>query len=243
MKHSPAPQPIARSTRRLIPALFPCLLAFALLALTLSLPFGASTQTGQRKRIIEETSNPDCPVKIVSITNSRHPIKSKEPFLEDDDWLKGLEIEVVNKSDKRVTHVGIYLWLERPPSQAGQAPGFWDLNYGTNPFSMSAEEAALANKSKSKSKSKIKPILPGETVYIELSHLAYEDLKAFLKDIGYPVAVDKIRIWVSTVGFDDGTAWRGTYYLRDPSAPHGWRLKDPPQGSTNKSADFPLLLV
>ena len=236
MKRSPVPQPIAHSARRLMMTLFPCLLALALLALTLSLPFGASTQTGQRNRIIEETSNPDCPVKMVSITSSRHAIKSKEPFMDDDDWLKGLEVEVVNKSDKTVTHVGIYLWLERPPSQAGQPPGFWDLNYGTNPFSMSAEEAALANKNKSKSK--IKPILPGETVYIELSHLAYEDLKAFLKDIGYPVAVDKIRIWVSTVGFDDGTAWRGTYYLRDRSVPHGWRLKENPQ---SKSTSIEIL--
>ena len=226
------------SPHRNLISLFSCLLAVALLALALSLPFGAATQTGQRKRIIEETPYPACPVKIVSTTNSRHKIRSKEPFMDDDDWLKGLKIEVVNKSDKTVTYVGIDLLFERPPEQAGQPPGFWDLNYGRDPFSMSAEEAAVA----SKSKSKIKPILPGETAYIhlQLAGPPHEDLKAFLKEIGYPVAIDRIRLWVSTVGFDDGTAWGGSYYIRDPSAPHGWRLKDPPQGYPKKSAIFPF---
>ncbi len=236
---SPASNPLrhfANSSHRNVLALFSSGLGVALLALTLSLPFGAATQNGQRKRIIEETSYAKNPVKIIGITNSRHPIKSKEPFLDDDDWLRGLEIEVVNKSDKTVTYVGIDLQIERPPGQAGQPPGFWPLNYGTNPFWISAEEAALA--SKNKSKSKIKPIQPGETALIELSGLAYEDLKAFLQEIGYPVTIEKIKMSLHTIGFDDGTAWRGAYYIRDPSAPHGWRMKDPPQGSTKKSAAF-----
>ena len=220
----------SRLSNRIQANLFSFLMALALLALILSVPFGAATQTGQRKRVIEEAPYPDCPVKIIGMTNSRHPIKSKEPFLDDDDWLSGLEIEVVNKSGKTVTHVGIDLLFERPSEQAGQPPAFWPLNYGGNPFSMSAEEAALPIN--------IKPIKPGERALIELSGLAYEDLKGFLKDVGYPVTIEKIKMCLMSIGFDDGTAWSGSYYIRDTNSPHGWRLNESGQGSTKKSAAF-----
>lgn len=203
---------------------------FGAIALVVSLlPSGAASQNGQRKRIIEETPYPGAPVQIVSVTNRRHPIKLRESFEEDDDWLKGLEIQVVNKSGKTVTHVGIDIIFERPANQAGGPPAFWPLTYGLNPFSLKIGEPILTDK--------IKPIRPGERISIELSDLAYVELKALLKDTYY-LDVDKVKIFVTTIGFDDGTAWGGSYYIRDPDKPTGWRPKE--TGSTKKSAAFPL---
>jgi hypothetical protein len=151
------------------------------------------------------------------VTNRRYRIKFKEWFVDDDDWIKGLEVEVVNKSGKTVTHVGIDLLFERPPEQAGEPPSVWPLNYGLDPFSISPGEPVPI---------KIKQIRSGETAYIQLSDLEYEELRAFLKETRYPLAIEKIKLWVTTIGFADGMAWGGSFYIRDPSAPHGWRPKE-----------------
>lgn len=232
MKRSHAPEPIIRfasSPHRILTSLFPYLLTLALLALILSLPFGAASKTGQRKRVIEETPYPNAPVQIVGVTNRRYHIKFKESFLDDDDWIKGLEVEVVNKSGKTVTHVGINLFFERPPDQAGEPPIVWPLNYGFDPFFLEPDEPIPA--------SKVRAIRPGEKVTILLSDLAYEELKAFLRDARF-YGIEKMKMFVTTIGFDDGTAWRGSFYIRDPDSPGGWRPKEKPPGSTKKGAAF-----
>jgi hypothetical protein len=226
VKRSRAPEPIIRFANwphRLMTALFPCLLALALLGLTSSLPFGAASQTGQRKRVIEETPYPDAPVQIVGVTNRRYHIKFKEDFSDDDDWIKGLEVEVINKSGKTVTHVGIDMLLERPPEQVGEPPSVCPLNYGLNPFFLEPKEPIPA--------SRIKSIRPGEKASIRLSDLAYEDLKALLRDTHYFDGIGKMKMFVTTIGFDDGTAWGGSFYIRDPDSPGGWSPKEKPPAS------------
>lgn len=197
----------------------------------MSSPFGAATQTGQRKRVIEETPYPNAPVQIVRVTNRRNHIKFKESFSDDDDWLKGLEVEVINKSEKTVTHVGINLFFERPPDQAHEFPILWPLNYGFDPFLLEPDEPIPP--------SKVRAIRPGEKVTIPLSDLAYEDLKAFLTDARFD-GIEKMKMFVTTISFDDGTAWRGSFYIRDPGSPGGWRPKERPPGSTKKGAAFLL---
>lgn len=212
-------------------------IVFTLTALTFfgltSLPFNAATQTEKRKRVIEETPYPNAPVKIIEVLNRNHKIKFKESFLDDDDWLKGLEFKIVNTSGKTVTHVGIEMLFERPPGQEGEPPAFFPLAYGPDPFWLTTDEFAQAKKAK--------PIKAGETAYLSLAGLPYEDLRAFLTDVRYPVSIEKMKIWVKTIGFEDGTAWRGRFFIRDPNGPGGWSPKEKVQGSTNKGAAFSLL--
>lgn len=198
-------------------------MALAFFVVSSFLPPEAASQTGKRKRVIEETPYPNAPVQIVGVTNRRYHIKFKESLLDDDDWLKGLEVEVINKSDKTVTHVGIDLFFERPPDQAGEPPIVWPLNYGFDPFFLNPGEPIPA--------SKIRPIRPGEKASIRLSDLAYEDLKAFLRDTRYFDSIEKMKMFVTTIGFDDGTAWGGSFYIRDPDGPGGWSPKKKPQAA------------
>lgn len=195
------------------------LIALALWGVS-SMPSGAATQTGQRKRVIEETPYPDAPVQIIGVTNRRHPIKFKESFLDDDDWIEGLEIEFINKSEKTVTHVGINLVFERAADQAGDPRAVWPLIYGLNPFSLKPEEPILTNK--------IRPIRPGEKAYVSLSDLAYLELKSFLRDTRYFDGIEKMKIFVTTIGFIDGTAWGAASIFAT-------RLKNMDGGQKNKS--------
>jgi hypothetical protein len=183
-------------------------LAVAIFVLSSFLPLGAASQTGQRKRVIEETPYPNAPVQIVGVSNRRYHIKFKESFLDDDDWLKGLEVEVINKSDKTVTHVGIDLLFERPPEQVGEPRTYWPLNYGFDPFLLKPEDPIPTTK--------IRPIRPSEKASIPLSDLAYEDLKALLRDTRYFSGIEKMKMFVTTIGFDDGTAWGGASIFATP---------------------------
>lgn len=209
----------------------PCLLAAAFLVGDSFLPSRAAGQKEKRKRVIEETPYPNARVQIISVSNRRYHIKFKESFSDDDDWIKGLEVEVINKSGKTVTHVGINLLFERPPDQTGEPPILWPLNYGFDPFFLEPNEPIPT--------SKVRAIRPGEKVTILLSDLAYEDLKAFLRDARFD-GIDKIKMFVTTIGFDDGTARGGSFYIRDPDSPGGWRPKERAPGSTKKSAAFPF---
>ncbi len=190
------------------------LTCFAISSLTLN----AATQTGKRHRVIEETPYPDAPVKVVGVLNRKYKIKFKESFLDDDDWIKGLEFEVINNSEKTVTHVGIDLLFERPSSQTSEPRALWPLGYGLNPFRLNAGDPIVSGK--------FKPIRPGHKVSITLSDLEYEHLKALLRETRYFDGVEKMKIFVTTIGFDDGTAWGGSFYIRDPSAPNGWRPQE-----------------
>lgn len=218
--------------RRLVAVSVLCLLGVIVFVVSL-LPSGASGQTGQRKRLIEETPYPDAPVQIVSVTNRRHPIKFKESFVDDDDWIKGLEVEVINKSGKTVTHVGIDLIFERPAGQVGEPPTYWPLYYGVNPFQLDPEDPIPTIK--------IRAIRPGEKASIPLSDVAYEDMKALLRNTRYFDGIEKVKMFVTTIGFEDGTAWGGSFYIRDRNSPNGWSPKEKPKGSIEKGAAFPFL--
>lgn len=220
-----------RNSKRGLLATFVVLTALAVN----SMPFGAATQGNQRKRVIEETPYPDAPVKIVGVLNRNHKIKFKESFSDDDDWIKGLAFEVVNQSEKTVTHVGIDLVLERPSDEAGLPPSVWPLTYGLNPFWLKPDEPVWDKYTK--------PIRPGEKAFITLSDLNHEDLKDLLKETNFSHGVDKMTVFVTTIGFDDKTAWGGSYYIRDPSAPNGWSPKRKATGSTKRSAAFPFCRI
>lgn len=175
----------------------------------------ASKQGNQQERVIDDKySYSDCPVKIVDIKTKNHPVILRKSFLDDDDWLKGLAIQIENRSRKVVTHVGIAMHFDRPKDQGDQSGALWDIWYGVSPFSFKDGESIPPLQ--------VRAIQPGETAFVVLSDIEHDALRAFLNDIKFPSAIDLVHASVSTVGFDDGTAWRGTLYRRDRGGRHGW---------------------
>ena len=51
----------------------------------------------------------------------------------------------------------------------------------------------------------------------------------FLKKAGYSSTGGKATVVVATIGFTDGTAWRGQLYHRDPRAKDGWMTDEKPR--------------
>ncbi len=171
-------------------------------------------------RVIVKRSDWDPPVKISKIKTRKGVIESNKPYKDDDDWLKGLTINLDNDSGKELTYISLDIFFRRPDNQADKPPGVWSLEYGEDPFRYTTGEPVPPIR--------VKPIKDGESFVITLSDHNFYRMIAFLDDIKYSV-FNVIEVRVSVIGFSDGTAWTGQMMQRNPASPFGWSPVDPPQ--------------
>ncbi|MDX6497360.1 MAG: hypothetical protein QOG23_620 [Blastocatellia bacterium] len=215
-----------------------CASLAAVLSLTLLLPqFTAFSQQGpQRERLIDiKGSYPDCPIKIVGVETGKRKVVLGKSFLDDDDWMKGLTVRVVNSSGKTLTHIGIRLDFERPADQADQPGAVWDLWYGVSPFHCKPDEIIPPP---------LNPLIqPGAVQSMALTDSEYGYMRAFLWDFKFPASIENIHVTVYTIGFTDGSAWGGQLYRRDRGSKHGWKPAEKPKGSARNRAAFSLPFI
>lgn len=149
------------------------------------------------------------PVKVVAAKNKKkEKIEMGKAFDDDDDWLDGFTVTVVNNSDKTVTAMVIDLVFRRDPGD-NRPPLGWPLSFGPNPFS---SEYLHGDPNKI--------IKVGETADLYLSAEDYKWLTVFLKQNGFPVGPRQVELVVSDVGFEDGSVLhRGTLFVQDPNNP------------------------
>ena len=197
---------------------------------------GQSTQEGPvQDRIIVKKADFNPPVSITIVkTKKKGMIQTNTKFLDDDDWIRGLEVHIRNDSPKSVSYVGLELLFRRTKDQEEGIPAGWPFNYGSDPFRYESAESMPA--------SQVAPILPGRTVAIVLSDMEYDEIKSALKDIPFPRS-KRLELRVIKLGFGDGTAWNvGQTYRRDPNGYRGWSPVDgpdnkkPPVGQIRGSA-------
>jgi len=203
-----------------------CACLTALLSITLLLPqFIASGQQGnQQERLIDtEGSWPECPIKIVSVGTAKRKVVLGKSFQDDDDWMKGLTVRVLNSSDRPLTHIEVHIIFDRPAEQADQPGADWDLSYGANPFHFKTGEEIPPP---------LDPLIqPGAIQTLELPDSEYGFMRAFLWDFKYPASIEKIHVVIYTIGFADGTAWAGQMLKRDRGSKGGWKTMEKPKGS------------
>src|SRR5882724_8849934 len=75
------------------------------------------------------------PVKVVAAKNKKkEKIEIGKSFDDDDDWLDGFTVTVINNYDKTVTAMVIEMVFRRDPGDT-RPPLAWPLNFGPHPFS------------------------------------------------------------------------------------------------------------
>jgi hypothetical protein len=191
---------------------------FAVLSLiTLSLIFNESAPASSalnmpKNRIVVKKSWPMEPVKIVGVkTKNKGTVELGRAFEEEDDWLEGLVLTVVNKYAKTVTAMTISLIFRREAGDA-RPPFAWNLHFGPSP--RSAEYNF---------RDPDKVIKVGKTQELRLTPGNYESLLQGFEEAGYPPGINRLDLEVREVGFEDGSMiYSGTLYLQDPAYP-----KDP----------------
>jgi hypothetical protein len=176
-----------------------------------------------QERLIVDKSRSNAPVKITLVKTKKGVVENNKKFLDDDDWLEGLTLRVLNRSDKTVTYVGIQLIFRRTEDQESGIPAAWPLDYGFDPFRLNPGDSIPPPQ--------VTPILAGTETEIRLSESEYEEVKKFFAEIGFPAIRKRMELDIIKIGFSDGTAWNnGLMFRRDPSSQgplKGWSLLGP----------------
>jgi hypothetical protein len=154
-----------------------------------------------QERVIKKLSNVNEPVKIRIVKTKKGTTAIGKKFSDDDDWVKGLTLNLLNTSDKPITHISVDVTFLRPEN---------DVTSDEPPFAIfltySSEQA--------------KPLEPGESVEVSLADEEYPRIRRTLSKLSYPASIKEIELYITKVNFDDGTAWHtGRMFRYDPQNP------------------------
>jgi hypothetical protein len=167
-----------------------------------------STVRQGQTRIVVTTTDLRPPIKITNVITKGREVEMDKDFQDDDDWLRGLTIRMINHSGKTVTFVEVLGTFQRSVDQTPGLPAGWPFSKGIDPFG----PEVLGEPPK------VEPILPGGQIEIVLSDLEYEEIRRFLKDVQFPNTIKRLELEVIKIGFSDGTAWNtNRTYKRDPT--------------------------
>lgn len=194
------------------------MLSALLVGLSVAL-MNASGRTAQEEneRTVKKQSFGNEPVKIKAVRTKKNSVVKDividTKFADADDWLKGLTVNVENKSDKNINYVSVLIVYSRDENDeaSSEAPLGDSVTYGVSPFR------------KSSAPTQIQAIPPGGSVDLALTERAYDENVLALKNLKYKKSVKRIELSVEEVGFEDGTAWsKGQYWKPDPDKPSQW---------------------
>jgi hypothetical protein len=203
-------------------------LVYVILALTgLRLAAGVESSRApappQRERTVTRKPWSVEPVRVVAAKNKKkEKIEMGRSFDDDDDWLDGFSVTVVNNSDKTVTALTIEMVFRREPGDTrpplGQA-----LQVGPRPSGPEYRD-----------RDPNKVIKVGETADLKLSNENYQSLKRGFEQAGYSNGVRRVELVVREVGFEDGSMLdAGTFYVQDPAHPNDPTKKIPVPDKAN----------
>lgn len=180
-----------------------CLLAFAGAARPSKVsaePKGKMSGTLQGEwKVLKKSSFADEPIKIVKVKGKGKDLSLNEKFKSNDaDWLRDFTLTIENTSGKTITHLNFALFFPpRSNSSTGETSYTFDLMFGVSPQS---EHYADSRK-----RLPDRVIKQKEKFDLSLSTEQYEHIRKVLADLGYPPDIREMEIWISEVGFDDGT--------------------------------------
>lgn len=168
-----------------------------------------SANTQQPDRIVVRKPWPVEPVKVVAVkTKNKVNVEIGKAFVEDDDWLDGFTVKVVNNYHKIVTVMTISMVFRREPGDI-RPPFAWNLHFG--PSAMTPEY---------KDRDPNKVVKAGETLELGVSPEDYKLIKAAFEETGYPTKIKRVELVVREVGFEDGSVlYSGTFWSQDPDHP------------------------
>jgi len=211
-------------------------------------PTVLSRRDQNQDRSVRDITVKDCPVGIQLIKTKKRTIKTNEEFSDEDDWLQGLSVRVINRSYKTVTYVGLNLTFRKTKAQTTSIPASSHIEYGFDPLWLEPGDPIRTPT--------VTPIAPGEVAEIILSDARHDEVKAFLARTGFFPNHKRLELNITVVGFSDETMWNlGNWLKRDPTQLQkplpGWRLLDDPplesrapkktKGSASDSVAFIML--
>jgi hypothetical protein len=166
-------------------------------------------KTQEQSRIVTKKPWRVEPVRVVAVkTKNKGNIEIGRAFDEDDDWLDGFTVTVVNNYDKTVTAMTVEMIFRREPGDT-RPPVAKELHFGPSPSGLEYSR-----------RDPNKVIKVGKTAELHLNSENYKNLKRDLEQQDYPNSIKRVELEIAEVGFEDGSVLRsGTLFLPDPRNP------------------------
>lgn len=177
----------------------------AAILLVLAATFAAvGVSQGGRQRILERlfsAPEQDEPVQMIGahiddLRGGEKPVKFGELFDGNDDWLKGLVVQVKNTSGKPITYIGIELLVSVPTSDDPMHAVMVVISYGKYPEHAKAQGVGQ------------KPVNPDEVVELKIQEREYNLLKHLYQSESGKATYDKASLLLGDVLFADGDVYR-----------------------------------
>ena len=174
--------------------------------------YSAIAQQSNERLITRLPVEKNEPLEIRDIKVNGQSVSFNKKFFAGDDWMLTLTFTVKNRSDRRILFANLDLFFS-PPAASKPVALFDLLSYG---------KYALTSRSPSTSERSI-GLSPGETVEIGFNAQSFVDVTRFLADLGFPQRVDRVKLGLGRVIFEDDTMWyAGAFAQRDPKDPASW---------------------
>lgn len=165
---------------------------------------------GQSSEKVFETPPPifNEPIKVVGGRRGQQELKFGQKFTGDRDWLKGAEFTLRNLTGKNIVFVELDVNL--PETQATGAEASFRINLGQIPGLSVPTQTALS--------------LPaGGELTVGIDEQRYGQLTRLVEHRQAVATINKARVFVGFVIFEDGLAWSaGSFYRQDPNNPKAW---------------------
>jgi hypothetical protein len=139
-------------------------------------------------------------IKIKDLKVGERNIKSNEVFADSSDWLGRASFKVENVSEKPITYMLIYAWL--PETKSTGSVMVYQIAYGIFNPTRPMGAPFLLN--------------PGDTFDISLAD-EYTKIESFVSSRHPISSIQKVRLEVGFLIFDDDTAWSAGAFLRRES--------------------------
>lgn len=155
------------------------------------------------KKVVKKISQHGEPVEIAKLKIKGKPLSFDQEFDADEDWMKGLTVDVKNVSDKDIIYIKAE--LDFPVDDAGAHVIVVPLEYGHTPGN---DETSFTTN----------PLHPGASVNISVADWSVDFLKRKIveKGSGKALKMNRANIYVLQVWFDADTVWsNGTIFTRD----------------------------
>lgn len=140
--------------------------------------FGSKAHIQRPERIVVKKPWPVEPVTVSAAkSKNRGNIEIEKPFDEEDDWLDGFTVTVVNNYDRTVTSVTVEIVFRREPGDI-RPPFSFQLHMGPSP---NTPEYLLRDPKN--------VIAVGKTADLRLSPKDYSSLRGYQDQTGYPASM------------------------------------------------------
>jgi len=156
-------------------------------------------------RVVSEYSYPDAPIELVNLQLGSKPFIDRGRVMAGNDWLKNLKLNVKNISRKSILAFDLSILVEKQENMeaAVNFPILFRTFTKTTPLNATTPTG----------KAKLGTLKPDEIVQVHISEMHLKAFGEILKK--YEVDdVRRVRLYIQTVYFEDGTEWAFGKYSR-----------------------------